>query len=178
MKSLVAFSLGFQITLAARLYRTRLARALSEAGLFPGQEQVLRALGEAPGGLRMGDLARVLQVRPPTLTKTIQRLQSRRLIARALIAGDARIVHLKLSKAGEAALSKVITAEDALEAELSALFKAKSGARLRKGLRRVIHHLSPSNDTSDNVTSDTVIQSGNAANAVLAPAEEAADRKD
>lgn len=148
MKSSASASLGYQITLAARLYRTRLGRVLNELGLFPGQEQVLRALGEAPDGLRMGDLARALHVRPPTLTKTIQRLQSRELIARSALKADARIVKLALTKAGHKVLAEVIAAEDALEEELAGLFKSKAEARLRKGLRRLIRHLAPGEDAA------------------------------
>jgi len=143
VKSPAPTSLGFQITLAARLYRTRLARALGEIGLFPGQEQVLRALGTAPEGLRMGDLARALHVRPPTLTKTIQRLQSQALIERSTLKEDARVVRLALTEAGHEKLALVVKAEDALEVELSGIFKSKAGARLRKSLRRLSRHLAP-----------------------------------
>jgi DNA-binding MarR family transcriptional regulator len=141
-------SLGFQLTLAARLYRTTLARSLSEIGLFPGQEQVLKALGTAPEGLSMGELARALHVQPPTLTKTIQRLQSQELILRLARAGDGRVVHLLLTPAGQEKLARVSEAEAALEAEISALFKPKAEKRLRKGLRRLAKHLSGQNDSA------------------------------
>lgn len=149
MKSPAPSSLGFQITLTARLYRTRLARALGEIGLFPGQEQVLRALGAAPDGLRMGDLARTLHVRPPTLTKTIQRLQSQHLIVRTALKEDARVIHLTLTDLGREKLSRVIETEDTLEAELSALFKPKAEARLRKSLRRLARHLAPASPAEE-----------------------------
>lgn len=155
MKSHTAPSLGFQLTLAARLYRTRLARALGDIDLFPGQEQVLRALGTAPDGLRMGDLARALHVRPPTLTKTIQRLQSQDLIERTNLREDGRVVHLRLTQAGEAKLALVSTLEAELEAELSSLFKAKAEARLRKSLKRLARHLAPASDTAQMGQNDT-----------------------
>lgn len=146
MKSLATPSLGFQLTLAARLYRTRLARALGEIDLFPGQEQVLRALGEQTGGMRMGDLARTLHVRPPTLTKTIQRLQSQALIERTNLKEDGRVVHLRLTAAGREKLALVTALEEALEQELVALFKSKAEGRLRKSLRRLARHLAPSSE--------------------------------
>lgn len=139
-------SLGFQLTLAARLYRTHLARELSNIGLFPGQEQVLRALGAVTEGLAMGDLARALQVQPPTLTKTIQRLQSQELILRMPRAGDGRVVHLLLTPAGQDKLARVIEAESRLERDLSSLFKPKTEKRLRRSLRRLAKHLAPQND--------------------------------
>jgi DNA-binding MarR family transcriptional regulator len=139
-------TLGFQLTLAARLYRTQLARHLSEIGLFPGQEQVLKALGSAPDGLVMGDLARLLQVQPPTLTKTIQRLQSQDLILRRARPGDGRVVHLTLTQGGQEKLARVLAAEAALEGQLDALFKPKSGKRLLKGLKRLARHLAPRQD--------------------------------
>jgi DNA-binding MarR family transcriptional regulator len=139
-------TLGFQLTLAARLYRTHLARHLNELGLFPGQEQVLKALGAAPDGLVMGDLARQLHVQPPTLTKTIQRLQSQDLILRRPRPGDGRVVHLSLTDAGRGKLARVLEAQAALDAELSALFKPKSEKRLNKSLNRLARHLSHRQD--------------------------------
>lgn len=144
MKTDAPHTLGFQLTLAARLHRTRLARALQAIGLFPGQEQVLTALGPAPEGLTMGELAKRLHVRPPTLTKTIQRLQTHQLIARRAKENDARVVLLALTEAGRDKLALVAEAEAALEAELSALFKPKAEARLHKGLKRLARHLAAS----------------------------------
>lgn len=146
MKPEAPQTLGFQLTLAARLYRTRLARTLQTIGLFPGQEQVLTALGESATGLTMGQLARRMRVRPPTLTKTIQRLQSQDLIARSANEADGRIVLLALTDAGRERLLLVLKAEEALEAELAGLFKPKAGARLRKGLKRLSRHLAPPTD--------------------------------
>ena len=143
MKPTPSSTLGFQLTLAARLYRTQLARRLNEIGLFPGQEQVIKALGAAADGLVMSDLARQLQVQPPTLTKTIQRLQSQDLILRRARPGDGRVVHLSLTEAGRSKLALVAEAEVALEAELAALFKPRRGKRLVLSLRKLSRHLAP-----------------------------------
>lgn len=158
MKLTPSSTLGFQLTLAARLYRTHLARHLSDIGLFPGQEQVLKALGNAPEGLVMGDLARQLHVQPPTLTKSIQRLQSQNLILRNGRPGDGRMVHLSLTPQGEEKLARVLEAESALEAGLSNLFKPKGEERLRKGLKRIARHLSARQDAGQDAEEDSPIK--------------------
>ena len=156
MKPTPSLTLGCQLTLAARLYRTQLARRLSEIGLFPGQEQVIKTLGAAADGLVMSDLARQLQVQPPTLTKTIQRLQSQDLILRRARPGDGRVVHLSLTETGKTKLALVTESEAALEAELAALFKPKRGKRLVRSLKKLSRHLAPRSDADPKPEDDEV----------------------
>lgn len=65
-------SLGYTVSLAARLYGTALQRQIEPLGVVPGQFAQLLALYETDG-LTASQLA-ALGIEPGTLTKTIQRL--------------------------------------------------------------------------------------------------------
>ena len=60
---------------AARLSRTALATRLLAHGFYAGQDQIMIALSHEDGQTP-GQLALRLGVRPPTITKTINRLQA------------------------------------------------------------------------------------------------------
>lgn len=141
MKHPARKSIGFQLMLAARLHRTRSALMLAEIGLFPGQEQALQVLAQHPEGMTMGELSRILHVRPPTASKTIARLTTQKLVERDGNAPDGRVVRVKLTELGSEKLSRIEDMTAALEAELVELFDGKDGKRLRKYLRRIARHL-------------------------------------
>lgn len=134
-------SIGFQLVLAARLHRTRMAILLGEIGLFPGQEQALQILAQHDEGMTMGELSRTLHVRPPTASKTIARLTAQGLVERENNAPDGRVVHVKITDLGREKLARIDQATDQLEAELTELFDTKDSKRLRKALRRIAKHL-------------------------------------
>lgn len=129
-------SLGFQLMLTARLHRTRMAMLLGEIGLFAGQEQALQVLA-ANDGATMGDLSRVLRVRPPTVSKTIARLSAQGLVERRPSSEDGRVICVHLTEDGRATLSRVDEATEILERELHNLLDDKDSKRLRKLLRRL-----------------------------------------
>ena len=134
-------SIGFQLVLAARLHRTRMATLLGEIGLFPGQEQALQVLAQHPDGLSMGDLSRTLHVRPPTASKTIARLAAQGLVERDARGDDGRVVKVRLTATGIEKLERIEMATVQLEAELAELFDNKEAKRLRKSLRRIARQL-------------------------------------
>lgn len=70
-------------------------------GLTGPQRLVIRLLGQSPG-LSAGQLASELHLDPSTLTGILQRLESRRLVAREKDPGDARRLRLSLTARGEA----------------------------------------------------------------------------
>lgn len=134
-------SIGFQLVLAARLHRTRMAMLLDEIGLFPGQEQALQVLAEHETGMTMGELSRTLRVRPPTASKTIARLSAQKLVGREGNSPDGRVVRVGLTDLGREKLERIGAVTDQLEAELSDLFDSKDAKRLRKSLRRITKQL-------------------------------------
>lgn len=88
---------------AARQSRTALAARLLQTGLYAGQDQIMMALadkdGQTPGGL-----AARLGVRPPTITKTINRLQAQGFLERHASDADSRQAHIFLTDGGREAI--------------------------------------------------------------------------
>ena len=91
---------------AARLARTALAVKLLEHGFYAGQEQIMIALGR-DDGQTPGQLAGRLGVRPPTITKTINRLQVQGFVEKRSSESDARQAHVFLTEKGREAIDKI-----------------------------------------------------------------------
>ena len=58
------------------------------------------------GPIKLGDLARAEQVRPPTMTKLVRALESARLVTRKFDASDRRITWITATRRGRRLLSK------------------------------------------------------------------------
>ncbi len=58
------------------------------------------------GPITLGELARVEQVRPPTMTRLVHALESERLVARAPDVGDKRVTWIKVTARGRRLLLK------------------------------------------------------------------------
>ena len=91
---------------AARLSRTALASRLVGHGLYPGQDQIMLALAEEDGQTP-GRLATRLGVRPPTITKTINRLQSQGFLDKQASERDGRQAHVFLTESGRDAIKTI-----------------------------------------------------------------------
>jgi len=89
----------YRLQSVARLSRTVLATRLLEQGLYAGQDAVMLQLA-AEDGLTPGVLAQRLGVRPPTITKTIARLQSQGFVAKRASETDQRQSHVYLTQTG------------------------------------------------------------------------------
>jgi DNA-binding MarR family transcriptional regulator len=92
-----------QVQIVARLGRTALAVKLLEKKLYAGQDQLMLALA-AQGGQTPGALAGEIGVRPPTVTKTIARLQAQGFVEKRNSETDARQAHIFLTDAGHQAI--------------------------------------------------------------------------
>jgi len=80
-------------------------RAAGEAGLTPRQHQALLAIRTGAGaGLRVGELAERLFLRPHSASELVQRMVEQDLVQREAGAEDKRQVTLRLSDHGEAVL--------------------------------------------------------------------------
>lgn len=84
---------------AARLARTALAARLLDHGFYAGQDQIMLALNQSDGQTP-GQLAARLGVRPPTITKTINRLQVQGFLDKRASETDARQAHIFLTETG------------------------------------------------------------------------------
>jgi DNA-binding MarR family transcriptional regulator len=91
---------------AARLTRTALAQRLLTHGFYAGQDQIMLALAQEDGQTP-GQLATTLGVRPPTVTKTINRLQNQGFLGKAASDHDARQAHVHLTDSGREAIRAI-----------------------------------------------------------------------
>ncbi|PSM17541.1 MarR family winged helix-turn-helix transcriptional regulator [Nitratireductor sp. StC3] len=90
----------------ARLVRTSLAARLLDHGFYAGQDQIMLALAHEDGQTP-GQLANRLGVRPPTITKTINRLQAQDFLFKRPSDNDARQAHIFLTETGRDAIKAI-----------------------------------------------------------------------
>ncbi len=140
MKDPFAKTISYRLNHTARLQRALSARLLSDLGLFPGQESVLKLLSE-DDGRTMGDLAAALRVRPPTASKTVARLTTQGLVERRTSDGDGRIVRVFLTEQGAERAGSIDGIWELMETEITAGLDGKERKRLRKLLRKVEKNL-------------------------------------
>ena len=91
---------------AARLSRTALAARLLDHGFYAGQDQIMLSLSQEDGQTP-GQLATKLGVRPPTITKTINRLQVQGFLDKRASETDARQAHIFLTDTGRDAIRAI-----------------------------------------------------------------------
>jgi DNA-binding MarR family transcriptional regulator len=141
-------TVGWLLTQAARLHRSYLNEQLANHRLYAGQEQVLRALTTADA-LTVGELAQILRVRAPTVSKSLNRLSSAGLIKRDDKAGDLRIVTVRLTSRGQALAASVNASWDQVEEGLLNGFNSKERRQLRKLLNRMSINLNEFTDSPE-----------------------------
>lgn len=87
----------------ARAHRNAAATRLAALGLHPGQDFLLARLWAAdPDGLRPGDLAHGMGVEPPTVARTLSRLEAAGFVVRTPSRTDRREVRVTLTDQGRA----------------------------------------------------------------------------
>lgn len=133
-------SVGRALLVTARLHRARMGERLNGLGLFPGQEQALKALQPAP--MTMGELASLLRVKPPTVSKTIGRLSLQGLVTREGGNRDGRLVQVALTESGHKTAAELDAVWNQVEDELLDKLDSKERKQLRKLLRKAAKGLS------------------------------------
>lgn len=133
-------SVGRALLVTARLHRSRMGEKLNGLGLFPGQEQALKALQPAP--MTMGELASLLRVKPPTVSKTIGRLSLQGLVTREGGNRDGRLVQVALTETGQKTAAELDAVWNDVEEELLDKLDSKERKQLRKLLRKAAKGLS------------------------------------
>lgn len=126
---------------AARLTRTALAARLIAHGFYAGQEQVMIALS-LEDGLTPGALSNRLGVRPPTVTKTVARLQAQGMVEKRASTSDQRQANIHLTEKGGEAIKAI---EKALRKTEKQAFKGldkKDQKQMAKLLARIEANLS------------------------------------
>jgi DNA-binding MarR family transcriptional regulator len=152
-KDKVADPVGQALTLAARRHRARQAEMLGGLGLFPGQDQVLRAL-LSQDGLTMSEVAATLNIRPPTASKMAARLGAQGLVERRGSAADARLVTIHITDEGRALGERLHAVSRKLEKQLVADMDGKDARRLRRLLKRAARSLGAQDDAGDEAEED------------------------
>lgn len=135
----------------ARRGRTHYARHLLKTGLYAGQERVIEALANVEG-MTPGALARALGVRPPTITKTISRLEEQGFVARAASASDGRQVTVMLTEAGYDVLGAMGKAVAKAEKQALRGLKKKERKQLEKILGKIEENLTDRDRADDKAT--------------------------
>jgi DNA-binding MarR family transcriptional regulator len=134
-------SVGWVLIHTARLHRFHLSEQLAGKGLYPGQEQVMRVLATADQ-FSAGELAQILQVRAPTVSKSINRLSALGLVERlSKTDSDRRSVLVRLTPQGRALAASIEASWNKVEDDLMRDFDEKERRRLRKLLRRASKNL-------------------------------------
>lgn len=121
---------------AARLARTALASRLLAHGFYAGQDQIMLAL-DRQDGLTPGQLAARLGVRPPTITKTINRLQVQGFLEKRASEEDARQAHISLTDTGREAIRAIEKSVKKTEKQALKGFDKKEQKQLYKLLARI-----------------------------------------
>ena len=125
---------------AARLSRTALASRLLAHGFYAGQDQIMIAL-DRDDGQTPGQLAIRLGVRPPTVTKTINRLQSQGYLDKRASDSDARQANVFLTDEGRNAIKSIEKAVRKTEKQALKGIDKKEQKALLKLLARVESNL-------------------------------------
>ncbi len=126
---------------AARLSRTMLASRLLQQGLYAGQDQVMLSLNDEDGQTP-GALATKLGVRPPTITKTINRLQAQGFLERRASDTDSRQAHIFLTDSGRETIRSIEKSVRKTEKQAMKGLDKKDQKTLAKMLNRIESNLS------------------------------------
>ena len=143
-------SITYRLAQAAKAHRARSGAHLARIGLHPGQESVLKALADQDGQT-MSQLAQILSVQPPTVTKMITRLAAQGLVRRAASETDGRLARVHLTEEGIARIQDVDVAWKRLEKEALTGLDDKDRKRIRRLLRAIEQNLAagPIDDDGD-----------------------------
>ncbi len=132
--------IGYRILQIHRAHRNRAEAAFNEIGLHTGQEWVLFQLWNEEG-LTQSELVNALNVEPPTITKTLDRLEKAGLVERRQDPEDARVSRVYLTPAGRALEGQVRKVWDKLEADTVQGLSDVEIALLRRLLDQVERNL-------------------------------------
>jgi DNA-binding MarR family transcriptional regulator len=146
----------------ARLTRTALAMRLLGHGFYAGQDAVMLQLAHEDG-LSPSILAKRLGVRPPTITKTISRLQTQGFVKKEGSVTDQRQAHIFLTETGNEAIKAIEksirkTEKDAMKGfdkkERKAFVKMLSRLEVNLSAAEQLRQTSPDDDHDDDDSDD------------------------
>jgi DNA-binding MarR family transcriptional regulator len=100
-----------------RLLQRAIEEDLSSIGLHHGQGRILLAIASR-GGITQADLARLMDVKPSTITNMLKPLEQKKLISRKLDEKTNRALIVLLTSAGERACNEIQAAWDRIEVHM------------------------------------------------------------
>ncbi len=135
-QSRIEQTVGWGLAFLLKAHRTQAARALAHLGLHPGQDVLLSVMWDEEG-LTQSELARRLEIEPPTVTKVLERLERSGLVHRMRDAHDARVSRVFLTPAGRRLQREVETVWADLDATMVAGLDPQEQRTLRDLLGRL-----------------------------------------
>ncbi|MFC4014738.1 MarR family winged helix-turn-helix transcriptional regulator [Nonomuraea purpurea] len=129
-------TLTYALIKVMKAHRNQMAAALVPLGLHSGQELLLNQLWREDG-LCQGELITRLGVEPPTVTKTLQRLERAGLVYRARDPERPRVGRVYLTEAGKALREPVEAIWNRTEEELLRDFDDQERALLARLVRTI-----------------------------------------
>ena len=133
---------SFALAKVCRAHRAHVGELLSAHGLHVGQEMVLVELWQ-DDGLRGSELTQRLGVEPPTITKTLRRLEACNLVERRADPEDARGIRVYLTGQGRALEEPVLHCWERVEQTILSGMNAGDRRTFRRLLDRVRSNLDP-----------------------------------
>lgn len=123
------------LTQTSRSLRTLISRELSGIGLYAGQESVILSLAETDG-LTAGGIAERVGVKPPTMTRTIVRMEAQGFVERR-DGDDGRLTTVWLTDAGRQTVNRINEVKEQVQNRAMAGLSEKQQRNLEKYLKAV-----------------------------------------
>ena len=141
-------SLQPALTKAARSMRTFLTNSLSASGLYAGQDGVIQILADDEP-LTAGVIAARLGVKPPTMTRTLARMEAQGFIERIADESDGRQVRAGLTELGRRQLGAIGYATKATETFALSGLSDKECKQFVKILKKINANFEPPAEDDD-----------------------------
>ena len=135
------YTLGRQIAVAARLWRTELDSRLQSLDLSQARFVLLVHLTEAGGPIPQNDLAERAGISGPTLVRHIDLLQNHGLVKRQDAPSDRRVKHVCLTKVGRQRCEAAKDIAEQLRAELVSPFPKEVLNQSQSMLKNLVNSL-------------------------------------
>ena len=133
----VGESLGYLVNRAARLMAGELAERIRPAGVGIGQWAVLLVLW-ARDGQTQSELARSVAIEPPTMVRTIDRMERDGLVARRADPRDARLTRIHLMDRGRDLRDRLVPEAVAVNEAVASRLTPAEARTLRRLLAKVV----------------------------------------
>jgi DNA-binding MarR family transcriptional regulator len=99
-------TVSFPLVMLIKVHWLLASDLLAELDLYPGQELLLMAVAREEG-IAQGDLGDYLNVEPPTVARSLQRLERAGLVERRLNPHDGRVLRVYLTAESRALRGKI-----------------------------------------------------------------------